>query len=303
VKRLAVHASSSSTRVADLLWQLLEDEPMDPIGVVEWLKSENFVQQLLAQLAQTVDVATAALSVVGQLIERSNGESPIVQSSLSGESVSLILAYTFENIEDLGGNAVTCKRLASGLDVLRAQIEWCIKSAAKDKGDSAKHKRALWLIGTEAACSEHTRVSLEDSPLLLGISHHLHKLAGLLASRKGTAKFGTTRLEIGRFLSALLRSNNSAVVQRYIELKILPLCLDLFFAHTLLNMWHHQVLKMVMHTLAGNSAELVSALFNEGQILQRVISSLQEEKDGYCWFNFTPSPRVLPEQCCMARFP
>jgi hypothetical protein len=38
-------------------------------------------------------------------------------------------------------------------------------------------------------------------------------------------KFGTTKLEVGRFLSALLRTNNSTVAQRYLQLGILPLCL------------------------------------------------------------------------------
>lgn len=38
-------------------------------------------------------------------------------------------------------------------------------------------------------------------------------------------KFGATKLEVGRFLSALLRTNNPTVAQRYLQLGVFPLCL------------------------------------------------------------------------------
>lgn len=35
VKRMATHATGSSSRFAEILWQLMEDEALDPMGVVE----------------------------------------------------------------------------------------------------------------------------------------------------------------------------------------------------------------------------------------------------------------------------
>jgi hypothetical protein len=40
-----------------------------------------------------------------------------------------------------------------------------------------------------------------------------------------SGQFGTVKLEVGRFLSALLRTNNPSVVQGFLQLGILPLCL------------------------------------------------------------------------------
>ena len=51
----------------------------------------------------------------------------------------------------------------------------------------------------------------------------------------------------------------------------------LFFDKTLLNMWHHEVLKMVIHTLEGHSEDLLVSLIEQGNLLQRIVSSTQPE--------------------------
>jgi hypothetical protein len=41
-------------------------------------------------------------------------------------------------------------------------------------------------------------------------------------------------------------------------------------------MWHHEVLKMVLHTIeSGRSEELVASLFEQGELIRRVTSSAQ----------------------------
>jgi hypothetical protein len=49
-------------------------------------------------------------------------------------------------------------------------------------------------------------------------------------------KFGTVKLEVGRFLSALLRTNSETIEQRFLQLGILPLCL-VSLARSMLRLW------------------------------------------------------------------
>jgi len=44
-------------------------------------------------------------------------------------------------------------------------------------------------------------------------------------------------------------------------------------------MWHHEVLKMVIHVLETDCAELIASLFEKGDILQHILSSA-DSKDG-----------------------
>lgn len=52
----------------------------------------------------------------------------------------------------------------------------------------------------------------------------------------------------------------------------------LFFDNTLINLWHHEVLKMVLHTLEGHSEELLACLFEQGDLLRRIVASAQASR-------------------------
>ena len=57
----------------------------------------------------------------------------------------------------------------------------------------------LFILGTERACG--------------------------MSDEQEDGRFGTVKLEVGRFLSALLRTNNASVLRSFLQLGILPLCL------------------------------------------------------------------------------
>jgi len=280
--RLAAHACSSSTRVVDLLSQLVEDEWMEHLGVVEWLDLEGLVPLLLDQLdSGDTEVAAASFSALTELIEKSDPRSPLVRSALSDISVRRVIAFTFATPRP--EDDTHSKRIVSGLDFMRTLIDWCVGFAPN--GDIASgsqkktQKQALWLVGAESRLAGGNHVQLEDSPLLSSASEQLGVLLELLKFSPENGRFGTLRLSIGRFLSSLLRTNNQSVIQRFVQLDVLVLCLNLFFHHTLVNMWHHEVLKMVIHVLETDCAELIASLFEKGDILQHILSSA-DSKDG-----------------------
>jgi len=221
VKRLAVHAAGSSPRLAEVMWLFMEDESVDPLGVIEvlkratllshqfrltthtthgtgsrtqWLDSESLVPQLLTQLNNDkgdVEVSATALSVLTQIVERSDASSPLAQSALSEASVQQVIAFTFAHVAEVNeshahvrflfccryamtiecavilmycsNNVQQRKRLVSGLEFVRSLLDWCVSSAPGKGDETSKKKRALWLVGVESKNADNTGVRLDGT--------------------------------------------------------------------------------------------------------------------------------------------
>lgn len=323
VDMLLNHVNNSA--IKDLINRMVEcsDNPELRPKVVEWLSSAQLVTKLVAMLSpdNSEQVITNCAKCICKVIKIGREQQmvlqekcppdPLLEAAESTEIVAEILKHSLPEKQE----EVSCWTLCESMFILMALLKYrkttpsitellldaqCFAGVYNSASDASPN---LGELDEKRAKESISKCLAAVNPRLEAFLEHLTKPVGLISlattADEPNPCFGAVRLEIVRLISAIVSTSEESSHQALLDLKALPIVLDLFFAYPLCSQLHNQVESIVKAICTPPKATtptgdeepptppkhaLFDQLFNECNVIDKILNhytTVPREQKGY----------------------
>mmetsp|Transcript_67685 Transcript_67685/g.180946 ORF Transcript_67685/g.180946 Transcript_67685/m.180946 type:complete len:611 (+) Transcript_67685:329-2161(+) len=261
VPLLLNHLGASS--ILDLLLKIIQEaeDAMEPAST-EWIYQMDLVGKLITKLDPSLDSE--------------------IHANASSALVSFVAPPAPPPLSWPSTPPAHRSRFAGQL-LAREAFAALLEKVLKGSSSTLQHGLTV-IVEIVRHCVTSNRQSTEIQPLISLILEHLKDFVEILKSPppipavQNTSglldpPLGSNRLKILEVLVALLTLKDDSIEAEVIRLKMLPVCLDLFFRYEWHSFLHNLVKNLLFMILEGESKALKQSLFTDCTLLERIVDA------------------------------
>lgn len=264
-----------------------ENRLQNGCSMSDWWMMHSFVPELFRRLTPqcSADVHINIIRMLCELVRRFNNPNVahLADSLMIPEAARQLMSLMLDDLKldsrsiifTEGANLVisiidSLVRKEDACRQMREKLQQMDCTNSQDLGTDVEHRVNLTF-----------QAFMEGVPELVGFLRDPGPLDSMeLTWATLSPPLGLARLKAVELLLVMMKTKRRFIEDAMVSLGLVNICLDLFFTYDMNNLLHILVDEIVTSCLVSDNAELISSLFNDCRLLERILLAMKEECGG-----------------------